>query len=140
MILSDPLIAGLAAGALMAKMFVTIWCLALFYLYRDQPPGFAAFARRFSPTALVMGMVAAAYPLWGIIGVVLAFLLLALRNAAPAAGFGSPNMAYTLGVSLAAVLLAAPLAVAFRRVRIALAATAVTVAATFGWLLPFLAT
>ena len=136
----DLLIVGLAAGALMAKMFVTIWCLALFYLYRDPPPALAALSRRFSPTALVMGMVAAAYPLWGIIGVVLAFLLLALRNAAPAAGFGSPNMAYTLGVSLAAVLLAAPLAVAFRRLRIALAATAVSVAATFGWLMPFLAT
>ena len=136
----DLLIAGIAAGALMAKMFITIWCLALFYLYRDPPPALAALSRRFSPTAVVLGMVAAAYPLWGIIGVVLAFLLLALRSAAPAAGFGSPNAAFTLGVSLAAVLLAAPLAVAFRRLRTALAATAATAAATFGWLLPFLAT
>ena len=135
-----PLIAGLAAGALMAKTFVTIWCLALFFLYRDQPTAFVALTRRISPTALVMGMVAAAYPLWGIIGVVLAFLFIALRNAAPGAGFGSPNMAYTLGVSIAAILLAAPLAVAFRRLRIALIATAATVAATFGWLLPFLTT
>ena len=131
---------GIAAGALMAKTFITIWCLALFFLYRDPPPALAAISRRFSPTALVMGMVAAAYPLWGIIGVVLAFLFLALQNAAPAAGLGSPNMAYTLGVSLAAVLLAAPLAVAFRRIRLALAATAATFAATFGWLMPLLAT
>lgn len=132
------LIAGMASGALMAKMFITIWCVSFFFLLKDPPPALTAMFERVSPTVLTMGLVAAAYPLWGIVGVVMALLFAALENAAPSAGLGSPNMAYTLGVCAASTALTAPLAVVFRRVWIGLAATAISAAAIFGWLIPFL--
>ena len=133
------LIAGVASGALMAKLFVTIWCVSFFFLLKDPPPAVAALSKRVSPTALTMGLVAAAYPIWGIVGVLMAFLFAALENAAPDAGLGSPNLAYTLGICAASVALAVPVAVVFRRVWIGLAATAASAAITFGWLTPFLA-
>ena len=135
----NVLIAGIASGALMAKLFVTIWCVSLFFLLKDPPPAVAALYERVSPTALTMGIVAAAYPIWGIVGVTLAFLFIALENAAPDAGLGSANLAYTLGICAACLMLTAPLAIVFRRVWMGLAATAVSAAVTFGWLIPFLA-
>ena len=134
------LIAGMASGALMAKMFITIWCLSFFFLMKDPPPALTAIFERVSPTVLTMGIAAAAYPVWGIIGVVMALLFTALENAAPNAGLGSPNLAYTLGICAASVALTAPIAIVFRRVWIGLAATAISAAAIFGWLTPFLAT
>ena len=132
------LIAGMASGALMAKMFITIWCVSFFFLLKDPPPALTAMLERVSPTVLTMGLVAAAYPLWGIVGVLMALLFAALENAAPNAGLGSPNMAYTLGVCAASTALTAPIAIVFRRVWIGLAATAISAAAIFGWLTPFL--
>lgn len=134
------LIAGMASGALMAKLFVTIWCVSFFFLLKDPPPAIAAISKRVSPTALTMGIVAAAYPIWGIIGVLMAFLFTALENAAPDAGLGSANLAYTLGICAASAMLTIPVAIVFKRVWIGLAATALSAAATFGWLIPFLAT
>lgn len=135
----SALIAGVASGALMAKLFVTIWCVSFFFLMKDPPPAVAALAKRVSPTALTMGIVAAAYPIWGIIGVMMAFLFAALENAAPNGGLGSANLTYTLGICAACAMLTAPLAIVFRRVWMGLAATAISAAVTFGWLTPFLA-
>ena len=134
------LLAGMACGVLMAKFFIIIGSLTAFAILRNPPPNLARVMERFPPGGLIIAMVIIAYPVWTLIGVILAFLFLALQNAVTGGGLGTPNVAYTAGVSLAGVAIAIPLAIPFRRYWPALAATWVTGVGSFGWLLPNLLT
>ena len=134
------LLAGMASGVLMAKFFILIGSLAAFAALRDPTPGITALMERFPPGGLIIALVIMAYPVWTIIGIVLAFLFLALQNGFPGGGLGSPNVAYTAGVSVAGVAIVLPLAIPFRRFWPALVAMYVTGAGTFAWLLPILLT
>ena len=136
----DVLVAGLASGALMAQTFIAAGCLTVFFLLKDPPPSVAPLLSRFPPGTLVLGIVAAAFPTWGILGVVLAFLFLALENGVPGSGLGSANIAYSLGITVAAVALAAPFLLLLRRVWPGVTFITVASALIYGWLLPFLAT
>ena len=133
------LIAGLAAGVFMAQIFITVGCLTAFFALKDPPPAFAVMLARFPPGVFVMTIVFFAYPLWGVIGIVAAFLFIALENGAPGGGLGSPNMVYTIGVTLAAIALALPIAILARRLWPGVAGMTVASIAIFGWLLPLLA-
>lgn len=135
----DILIAGLASGALMAHTFVTIWCISMFFIIKNPPPSLAAAIERLPPGGFLVGVMAAAFPIWGIIGVVLAFLFVAMENGAPGAGLGASNIAYTAGVSAASIMLALPFGIAIRRLLPGVASIALASAGIFGWLLPFLA-
>ena len=132
----DTLILGLATGAFMAHMFILIGCLTLFFMLKNPTPQIGAIMSRFAPGVLVFGLLAAAFPIFG---VVLAFLFLALENGYPGAGLGSPNLAYTLGITVASVALALPFAVLLSRFWPSVAAMTVAAIAIFGWLLPLLA-
>ena len=134
------LLAGMASGVLMAKFFILIGSLTAFAALRSPPPYLAGIMARFPPGGLIIGMVIIAYPVWTIIGVILALLFLALQNGVPGGGLGSPNIAYTVGVSVAGVAIVLPLAILFRRFWPGLAAMSVTSAGVFGWLLPNLLT
>ena len=136
----DILTAGLATGALMAQTFIMIGCLTAFFLLKNPPPNLKPMLTRFPPGTLVLGMVAAAYPLWGIVGIVLAFLFLALQNGFPGPGLGSANFVYTVGVACAAVSLTAPFLLLLREVRVGITCVMLSGVLIFGWLLPFLAT
>ena len=133
------LIAGLASGVFMAQIFVTIGCIAAFFALKDPPPALAVMLARFPPGVFVMTIVIFAYPVWGVIGIVSAFLLIALQNAAPGAGLGSPNMVYTIGVSLATIALALPLTILAGRLWPGIVSMTIATIAIFGWLLPLLA-
>ena len=133
------LIAGLAAGVFMAQIFVTVGCLTAFFALKNPPPALAIILARFPPGAFVMTAVIFAYPLWGIIGLVSAFLFIALENGAPGGGLGSPNIVYTVGVTLAAIALALPISILARQLWPGVACTAVACIMIFGWLLPLLA-
>ena len=135
----DILIAGLASGAFMAQLFITIGCITAFFALKDPPPAIAVMLARFPPGVFVMTIVVFAYPVWGIIGLVSAFLFLALQNAAPGAGLGSPNLVYTAFVSIASVALALPLIILAKRLWSGVAAITLSAIAIFGWLLPLLA-
>ena len=134
------LAAGLATGALMAQTFIMIGCLTAFFLLKNPPPMLKPMLTRFAPGTLVLGMVAAAYPLWGIVGVVLAFLFLALENGFPGPGLGSANFVYTAGVTCSAVALTLPFLLLLREARIGITCVMLSGVLIFGWLLPFLAT
>ncbi len=134
------LAAGLATGALMAQTFIMIGCLTAFFLLKNPPPTLKPMLTRFPPGTLVLGMVAAAYPLWGIAGVVLSFLFLALQNGFPGSGLGSANFVYTAGVTCAAVALALPILLLLRDVRVGIICVVLSGILIFGWLLPLLAT
>ena len=136
----DILAAGLATGALMAQTFIMIGCLTAFFLLKNPPPTLKPMLTSFSPGTLVLGMVAAAYPLWGIVGVVLAFLFLALQNGFPGTGLGSANFAYTAGVTCAAAAMTLPFLLLLREVRIGITCVMLSGVLIFGWLLPLLAT
>lgn len=132
------LIAGLAAGIFMAQVFITVGCLTAFFAIKDPPPALAVVLARFPPGIFVMSIVVFAYPMWGVIGLVSAFLFIALENAAPGGGLGSPNMVYTVGVTLAAVALALPIGLLARRLWPGVAGITLASIAIFGWLLPLL--
>ena len=135
----DILIAGLASGVFMAQLFITIGCITAFFALKDPPPAIAVMLARFPPGVFVMTIVVFAYPVWGVIGIVSAFLFLALQNAAPGGGLGSPNLAYTAFVSLASVALALPLIILAKRLWSGVAGITLSAIAIFGWLLPLLA-
>lgn len=134
------LVAGLATGALMAQTFVMIGCLTAFFLLKNPPPHLQQTLAKYTPGTIVLGMVAAAYPLWGVVGVLLSFLFIALQNGLPGGGLGSANLAYTLGVALAGVALAAPILIVLRGVRIGITCLLFSAVVIYGWLLPLLAT
>ncbi len=133
------LIAGLASGIFMAQIFVTIGCITAFFALKDPPPALGVILARFPAGVFVMTIVIFAYPVCGAIGLVSAFLFLALQNAAPGAGLGSPNMVYTIGVLLAAIALALPLIILARRLWPGVVSITLASIAIFGWLLPLLA-
>ena len=135
----DILIAGLASGVFMAQLFITIGCITAFFALKDPPPAIAVMLARFPPGVFVMTIVIFAYPVWGIIGLVSAFLFLALQNAAPGSGLGSPNLVYTAFVFLASVALALPLIILAKRLWSGVAGITLSAIAIFGWLLPLLA-
>ena len=136
----NALVAGLASGALMAQTFIAVGCLTAFFLLKNPPPSVASVLGRFPPGTLVLAIVAASFPIWGIIGVVLAFLFLALENGYPGGGLGSANVVYSAGVSCAALALALPVLILLRRVWPGVTSITVASALIYGWLLPFLAT
>lgn len=133
------LIAGLATGIFMAQIFVTVGCVTAFFALKDPPPALGVVLARFPPGIFVMTIVVFSYPVWGVIGLVSAFLFIALQNGAPGSGLGSPNMVYTIGVSLAAIALALPLIVLAKRLWPGVASVTLASIAIFGWLLPLLA-
>ena len=135
----NVLIAGLASGVFMAQVFITIGCIAAFFALKDPPPAIAVMLARFPPGVFVMTIVILAYPVWGVIGIVSAFLFLALQNAAPGTGLGSPNLVYTAFVSLASIALALPIVVLAKRLWSGVAGITLSAIAIFGWLLPLLA-
>ena len=134
------LIAGAASGAFMASVFVTLGVFMAFALVKDPSPAMAVMLARFPPGGAVMAVVVLAYPVWGAIGIVMGLLFLALENGMPGGGLGSPNLAYSIAVTAAAALLAAPMMLLLRRVWQGVVGIAVAAVAIFGWLLPFLAT
>ncbi len=135
----DILIAGLASGVFMAQLFITIGCITAFFALKDPPPAIAVMLARFPPGVFVMTIVIFAYPVWGVIGLVSAFLFLALQNAAPGSGLGSPNLVYTAFVFLASVALALPLIILAKRLWSGVVGITLSAIAIFGWLLPLLA-
>ncbi len=134
------LVAGLATGALMAQTFVMIGCLTAFFLLKNPPPNLQQTLSKYTPGTIVLGMVAAAYPLWGVIGVLMSFLFIAFQNGFPGGGLGSANLVYTCGVALAAVALAAPIIFLLKGVRIGISCLVLSAVLIYGWLLPLLAT
>ena len=134
------LLAGMASGVLMAKFFILIGSLTAFAALRNPTPGLTVLMERFPPGGLVIALVIIAYPVWTIIGIILALVFVGLQNGVPGGGLGSPNIAYTAGVSVAGVAIVLPLAIPFRRFWPALVAMCVTGVGTFGWLLPILLT
>lgn len=131
----QALLGGLIAGSVMAFGSTAIAIVALW-----RSPGWLSRAPNLRiPLPLVGVALVNGFLLgWTALGLVLGGALPALEAARPAAGLGSPNAAFTVGVL--AVVLAAFAAAAVVRGRPGWPATsmALLAALSFGWLLPWL--
>ena len=134
------MVVGLACGAFMASIFVTLGAWAVVRLADNPPPVMTRLLERYSPMRLVMPVVLLSYPVWGAVGMLLGLLFLASENGAPGGGLGSPNMFYTLVVGAIALLAMPPALLLVRPARLQTALTAAMFAGVFGWMLPYFAT
>ena len=136
----NEVIAGAASGLLMASVFVCAGVLMLFPIVKDPSPEFQAVFKKFPPGSLVLSVVILAYPTWGIVGAVSGLLYRISAEEASGSGLGSPNLVFTLGVVIVAVMMSAPFAVLLKRVVAGVLAIAVAFIGIFGWFLPYFAT
>ena len=104
----NELIAGAASGLLMASVFVSAGMIMLFIIVRNPPPGLQPVFQKFPPAGIAMSVVVLAYPTWGAIGALTALLYKVSVDRTPGGGIGSPNMVFTLGIVVVAVMMAAP--------------------------------
>lgn len=135
----ERFIDGAVLGMLMASVFITISMISLFLVLKNRREQMMPVMEKYPPMTLAMGIVALSYPTWAVIGGILALLYRVSLEQAPGSGIGSPNLAYTLAISGMAILLAAPLAILFRRMLIGVLVITLTFIAIFGWFLPYFA-
>ncbi|MYD51926.1 MAG: hypothetical protein F4W93_10650 [Dehalococcoidia bacterium] len=131
-------IAGAAAGLIFMLAFVAVAPVMVFSLARDSDSWAGAFVRRVNPTTLMLGLVVVAYPIWTLFGGMLGLLYRLSTQVTPGSGLGSGNLAYTLALALAALMVAVPAAVLLRRVALGVVVIAMAFVGIYGWLLPFL--
>lgn len=133
----ERFIDGAVLGMLMASVFITVSMVSLFLVLKNRREQMMPVMEKYPPMTLAMGIVALSYPTWAIIGGILALLYRVSLEQAPGSGIGSPNMAYTLAIVGASVMLAAPLAILFRRMLLGVLTITLLFVAIFGWFLPY---
>ncbi len=126
-------------GMLMASVFICTVALMLFFMMKSGSLAAGRLIENRSPMIVGLGAVAVAYPAWAAVGGLCGVLYRISLEQAPGGGLGSPNQAYTLGVAVAVLLLAAPLAVLLRRALASVAVITLAAIGVFGWFLPYYA-
>lgn len=135
----ERFIDGAVLGMLMASVFITVSMISLFLVLKNRRERMMPVMEKYPPMTLAMGIVAVSYPTWAVVGGTLALLYRVSLEQAPGGGFGSPNLAYTLSIVGIGILLAAPLAILFRRILFGVLAVTLVFVAIFGWFLPYFA-
>ena len=130
---------GAAGGFLMASVFVSGGMLMLFSIVKNPTPAFQSIFQSFAPAKIAMSVVVLAYPTWGTIGAVAGLLYKISVEQIPGGGIGSPNMVFTLGIIVVAVLMAAPFMILLRQVLAGVLTMTVMFIGIFGWFLPYFA-
>ena len=137
--LIERFIDGAVLGMLMASVFITVSMISLFLVLKNRRERMMPVMEKYPPMTLAMGIVALSYPTWAVLGGTFALLYRVSLEQAPGGGIGSPNMTYSLAILGMAILLAAPLAVLFRRMLLGVLAITLTFVVVFGWFLPYFA-
>lgn len=135
----DSVIIGAASGFLVASVAVCAGELMLFNIVKDPPAELQPLIDRLRPEVLAMSIVILMFPFWGVVGVAMGLLYEISVSEVPGPGLGSPNLAFTVAVTVATVLLAAPMVVLLRKVMIGVLVIVGVVIALFGWFLPHMA-
>ena len=123
----------------MASVFVSAGMIMLFIIVRNPPPGLQPVFQKFQPATIAMSVVVLAYPTWGAIGALTGLLYKVSVEQVPGGGIGSPNMVFTLGIVVVAVMMAAPFMILLRQVLSGVLTITVAFIAIFGWFLPYFA-
>lgn len=132
-------VAGAISGFLMASVFIAISPIMLFILAKEPSPKYQLTLGKLSPTALMMSIVALAYPTWAVIGVATGLLYSAVDTENSSSGTIIPNLSYTITIVFATIVLAVPIALLLKRVLLGVVTMALLFAGIFGWALPFFA-
>ena len=135
----ERFIDGAVLGMLMASVFITVSMISLFLVLKNRREQMMPVIEKYPPMTLAMGIVAVSYPTWAVVGGTLALLYRVTLEQAPGSGIGSPNVAYTLAIVGMSVMLAAPLAILFRRMLLGVLTITLLFIAIFGWFLPYFA-
>lgn len=135
----ERFIDGAVLGMLMASVFITVSMINLFLVLKNRRERMMPIMEKYPPLTIAMGIVALSYPMWAVLGGALALLYRVSLEQAPGGGIGSPNLTYSLSILGISILLAAPLAILFRRMLIGVLTVTLTFVAIFGWFLPYFA-
>ena len=133
------LLAGFIAGLSMSVVFTGLGAVMLF----SSPEVWRAVSQRLPKGAFslwISFVFALGSPVaWSVLGLAAGWAYRLVVSYWPGTGLGSPNLAFTLVACLTAVGGFGVPGLFFRRFRWGLFSTAVAFAASFGWLLPWLA-
>lgn len=108
----------------------------LFLVYKNRSPLMESFFEKLPPTTIAMTIVAISYPTWAAIGAIMSILYLIAIEQVPGGGIGSPNLIFTIGVTVVALMMAAPFMILLRKVIIGVIGITLTFIGLFGWFLP----
>ena len=133
------MVAGTAGGFLMASLFISAVSIMMFSLVKNPSPTFRTIFDRYKPGGVVLSLVALAYPVWGIIGVIVGILYTISDKQAPGSGLGSPNLVFTIAILAVTVMMTVPFVLLLRQVAAGVAFIAIASAGVFGWLVPYFA-
>lgn len=137
--LSRSLLAGLASGALMGVIFVGIAASAVIArpeaAARLATASFRGMSTVKSSTLGALATVVAGM----LIGAIIGLVHFAVSAAIPAPGLGSPTAAYTVGIVALSFVIGLAAALWRRPYAWPALAASLSLAAVFGWLLPWLA-
>ena len=130
---------GFVIGYAMSLIFtpiVAVWTVRA----RSRVPYLAkAIAPNISAVMLAVPISIGAFLAWTLVGMVLGLVYRALRLNLSAAGLGSPNWPFTLGVLLAGLAFLAIVLYAWQRLPRPVLALAAAFVGLFGWGMPYLA-
>ncbi len=135
----NPLAAGAMSGFVVALLVVPIGPIVLLVLAREPPSLYRMVLARVNPVALMIGLVILAYPTWTLAGVGVGLLYGVVEATVPGGGLGSPNLVYTVGISLTVACLAVSVSLLLTRAAIWLLILSAITMGVFGWALPHLA-
>ncbi|MDY6892615.1 MAG: LPXTG cell wall anchor domain-containing protein [Chloroflexota bacterium] len=132
-------LAGVVAGLSMGTIFLGV---LIFMLYSNPDIHNRLSARLpqgISPTMVLLAILIAVPPLWGIFGALAGVVYSFVSISLPYTGLGSPNLAFTIASLSIGILIVIGLFILRRRlIRLGLI-LAVAFAGIFGWVLPLLA-
>lgn len=131
-------VAGAIAGLLLLLAFIAVAPVMVFSLARDADHWAGPFIRRANPTTLMLGLIVLAYPTWTLLGGLLGLLYRLSVQQAPGTGLGSGNLAYSLLLTLTALVVAVPAMLLLRKVAFGVLVIALAFTGIYGWVLPFL--
>ncbi len=135
----SEIIAGTVSGVFMAMVFVGVGSVIVFVLLKNPPQLLKHLSEQGSVVVFAIPLAFLSQAIWAIVGVVLGLLYRISLGQAPGPGIGSPNLAYTLGVIIVAVVMAPPIFILMRRVWQGLTLLFLSFVGIFGWFLPYFA-
>jgi hypothetical protein len=138
----NDILAGLVCGLFMG----TVSLGAVIFIFFSNRDIYDRLARRLPqgipPTLIMLSLVVALPPAWGLWGIVAGVLYNVSLDHSPHAGLGSPNSIFTLAIiCLTALLMLPPLFLLIRRKKLGWVFIIVNLVfvGVFGWILPLLA-
>lgn len=135
----SEIFAGFIAGYLVAVVFTGLGAVMLVRARSRSPFLSRAIAPTLTPIMLAVPISVFAFLIWTALGMILGLLYRGALTNLPGAGLGSPNQSFTLAILLFTLASLGMTGIVLRGLHWPLISVALLFAASFGWLLPYLA-